>query len=121
MDYKLKLAHADYDVDGNGTFSASLDGQAILASLFADADSYEVADNTIGLDAQEALANYMTRNKSTLLDVDGDGVVKALTDGVILNAYMNGANLEDVFQFRSLNSPLETHEDLQSHLLDILI
>jgi len=121
LDYKLKLAHADYDVDGNGTFSASLDGQAILASLFADADSYEVADNTIGLDAQEALANYMTRNKSTLLDVDGDGVVKALTDGVILNAYMNGANLEDVFQFRSLNSPLETHEDLQSHLLDILI
>ena len=121
LDYKLKLAHADYDVDGNGTFSASLDGQAILASLFADADSYEVADNTIGLDAQEALANYMTRNKSTLLDVDGDGVVKALTDGVILNAYMNGASLEDVFQFRSLTSPLETYEDLQSHLLDILI
>ena len=121
LDYKLKLEHADYDVDGNGTFSASLDGQAILASLFADADSYEVADNTIGLDAQEALANYMTHNKSTLLDVDGDGVVKALTDGVILNAYMNGASLEDVFQFRSLNSPLETHEDLQSHLLDILI
>ena len=63
----------------------------------------------------------MTRNKSTLLDVDGDGVVKALTDGVILNAYMNGASLEDVFQFRSLTSPLETYEDLQSHLLDILI
>jgi len=29
--------------------------------------------------------------------------------------------LEDVFQFRSLNSPLETYEDLQSHLLEILI
>ena len=47
----------------------------------------------------------MNENKSTLLDVDGDGEVKALTDGVILNAYLNGASLEDVFQFRSINSP----------------
>ena len=63
----------------------------------------------------------MNANKSTLLDVDGDGEVKALTDGVILNAYLNGASLEDIFQFRSINSPLENYEDLQTHLLDILI
>ena len=121
LDYKLKLAHADYDVDGDGSVNANTDGQAILASLFTGSDNREVAANTVGSEAEAALSSFMNENKSTLLDVDGDGEVKALTDGVILNAYLNGADLEDIFQFRSINSPLENYEDLQTHLLDILI
>ena len=121
LDYKLKLTHADYDVDGDGSVNAQTDGQAIIASLFTDSDTGEVAANTVGSEFEDALSSFMNANKSTLLDVDGDGEVKALTDGVILNAYLNGASLEDIFQFRSINSPLENYEDLQTHLLDILI
>ena len=51
LDYKLKLAHADYDVDGDGSVNANTDGQAILASLFTGSDNREVAANTVGSEA----------------------------------------------------------------------
>ena len=119
LDYKLDLRHADYDVDGNGSVSSASDGAAILSSLTTDSSASEVAANLLEGDATDSLSEYMTDLSSSLLDVDGDGVTTAATDGVILQAYLAGASASDLLPLISATSPIETADELLTHLLEI--
>ena len=119
LDYKLDLRHADYDVDGNGSVSSASDGAAILSSLITDSSASEVAANLLEGDATSTLSEYMTDLSGSLLDVDGDGVTSAATDGVILQAYLAGASTSDLLPLISATSPIETADDLLTHLLEI--
>ena len=119
LDYKLDLRHADYDVDGNGSMSSATDGAAILSSLIADSSASEVASNLLEGDATDTLSDYMENLSGSLLDVDGDGVTSASTDGVILQAYLAGASASDLLPLISETSPIETADDLLTHLLEI--
>ena len=119
LDYKLDLRHADYDVDGNGSMSSATDGAAILSSLIADSSASEVASNLLEGDATGTLSDYMENLSGSLLDVDGDGVTSASTDGVILQAYLAGASASDLLPLISETSPIETADDLLTHLLEI--
>jgi hypothetical protein len=66
-----------------------------------------------------SLQNFMSDYTNNLLDVDGDGVTKASTDGVILDAYIAGATTEALLPLISTNSPITTEEELLTHLLEI--
>ena len=52
--------------------------------------------------------------------MDGDGVTKASTDGVIIDAYISGASLNVLLPLISANSPITTEEELLTHLLEIV-
>jgi hypothetical protein len=56
---------------------------------------------------------------TTLLDVDGDGVTKASTDGVIIDAYISGASADLLLPLISSDSPITTADELLTHLLEI--
>ena len=121
LDYKLDLHHADYDVDGSGGVSSATDGASILASLFADSSASEVAGNLLdATTGATSLQNFISNYKTNLLDVDGDGVTKASTDGVIIDAYIAGATTEALLPLISTNSPITTEEQLLTHLLEIV-
>ena len=119
LDYKFDQRHADYDVDGNGSVSSATDGAAILSSLITDSSASEVAANLLEADATSTLSEYMADLSGSLLDVDGDGVTSAATDGVILQAYLAGASTSALLPLISATSPIETADDLLTHLLEI--
>ena len=120
LDYKLNLHHADYDVDGSGSVSSATDGEAILASLFSNSTANEVAGNLLdATTGATSLNSFMSDYSSTLLDVDGDGVTKASTDGVIIDAYIAGASADALLPLISSSSPITTADELMTHLLDI--
>ena len=121
LDYKLDLHHADYDVDGSGSVNSATDGEAILASLFSNTTISEVAGNLFE-DASAgatSLQSFMNDYTTTLLDVDGDGVTKASTDGVIIDAYIAGASADLLLPLISSDSPITTSDELLTHLLEI--
>jgi hypothetical protein len=121
LDYKLDLHHADYDVDGSGSVNSATDGEAILASLFSNTTTSEVAGNLFE-DASAgatSLQSFMSDYTTTLLDVDGDGVTKASTDGVIIDAYIAGASADLLLPLISSASPITTSDELLTHLLEI--
>ena len=121
LDYNLELDHADYDVDDNGSIEAETDGAAILASLFADSNANEVASNILAeTNAANSLEDFVSAYRNNLLDVDGDGVTKASTDGVILDAYISGASPNVLLPLISANSPITTEDELLTHLLEIV-
>jgi hypothetical protein len=121
LDYKLDLHHADYDVDGSGGVSSATDGVAILASLFADNSTSEVAGNLLNATTgATSLQSFMSDYTTNLLDVDGDGVTKASTDGIIINAYIAGATADALLPLISMNSPITTSDELLTHLLEIV-
>ena len=120
LDYKLDLRHADYDVDGSGSVSSATDGEAILSSLFSNTTTTEVAGNLLdATTGATSLSSFVTDYSNTLLDVDGDGVTKASTDGVIINAYIAGASADLLLPLISSTSPITTSDELLTHLLDI--
>ena len=120
LDYKLDLRYADYDFDKDGSVTSDSDGAAIVAALFADSSSIEIAMNlSSDADSQATAEDFFADYRATLLDVDGDGVTLASTDGVILNAYIAGASAVDLLPYISDSSPIQTADDLLTHLLDL--
>ncbi len=79
-------ASFDLDIDDDGKTEALTDGLLVIRYLFGFAGEPLVADAT-GLDAKRpdavSIESYLAKNKSSL-DVDGDGSVEALTDGLLI-------------------------------------
>jgi hypothetical protein len=80
------------DVDGNGTYDAVTDGYIVMRYLFKLSGT-ALTDGAIGGGATRtdsgAILNYLDGVKSQL-DIDGNGRVDALTDGVLIVRYMLG-------------------------------
>jgi hypothetical protein len=79
-------ASFDLDIDDDGKTEALTDGLLVIRYLFGFAGESLIADS-IGSDAQRSdavsIESYLAKNKSSL-DVDGDGSVEALTDGLLI-------------------------------------
>lgn len=90
----------NFDIDGNGTIAAESDGFLLVRYLFG----YRGSDLITGLIASgatretgEEIAAYLDElNDLGLLDVDGDGKVNALTDGVLTVRAQLGRTGEDL-------------------------
>jgi len=80
------------DVDGNGTYDALTDGMLIvryLSGLTGDALYRGVVGAAAARGTPTALAQQL-ENIRPLLDVDGNGQVDAMTDGMAIMRYMFG-------------------------------
>ena len=80
------------DIDGNEQFDALTDGLLILRSMFGLTGSSlvagAVADNAIYADAQEI--ELRINSLGSKLDVDDNGEVDALTDGILILRHLFG-------------------------------
>jgi hypothetical protein len=84
--YSMDIIEGSFDFDGNGTFDALTDGLLFLRYAFDyrgdDATNGVIATDSPKSDA-EVLASLETAMGS-FGDIDGNGVVDALTDGLLL-------------------------------------
>jgi hypothetical protein len=84
--YSLDIIEGSFDFDGNGTHDALSDGLLFLRYAF-DFTGSDVTDGVVANDSPmtnaEILASLETA-KGSFGDIDGNGVVDALTDGILL-------------------------------------
>ena len=86
------LAPFPIDVDLNHTYEAAFDGVLMLRRLFGFS-GLALTVNATGTNAGRTdpaqIASYVT-DLLPLLDIDGNGRVDALTDGLLLLRYLTG-------------------------------
>ena len=86
--------NVNLDIDGNGTVDALTDGVLVVRYMFGFTGS-TLIDGAIGSGAIRTTATQITTyldqcNQAGILDVDGNGTVDALTDGVLIVRDMFG-------------------------------
>ena len=83
---------SEYDVDGNGVDDALTDGILVLRHEFGLAGTTLTAGALAGdatVTSPEAIGSYIDQRVSTF-DLDGNGSLDALTDGLLLLRYLFG-------------------------------
>ena len=88
----LDVEDFDLDIDGNGQYDALSDGLLILRSMFGLRDDALIA-GTIGSGAIFENAEEIQTEIEVLgdrLDIDDNGSIDALTDGLLILRYLFG-------------------------------
>ena len=88
----LAVSTETLDVDGNGKAEALTDGLLIIRRLFGFSGAVLI-DRAIANDAVLTTAEAIVarvQQMDSILDVDGDGKVEALTDGLLIIRYLFG-------------------------------
>lgn len=82
---------SNLDIDGNGQIDALTDGMLALGYLLGFTGDALIGD-AVGVGASrstaEAITNYLDPERNGILDVDGNGVADALTDGALILRYL---------------------------------
>ena len=82
------------DIDGNGEVKALEDGIIAIRYMFGNFEGDSLIDGAIAPDATrslEEIRDYLQQGMDDLsLDIDGNGEVKALEDGIMAIRYMFG-------------------------------
>jgi hypothetical protein len=95
--YELNIVPATWDFDGNGVADALTDGLLLLRYTFGlrgeSLTDSVVADNSSRTASQVA---EIMEEATVIADIDGNGVVDALTDGLMLLRYLFGLNGESL-------------------------
>jgi hypothetical protein len=111
------------DIDKNGQVAPLTDGLIIMRFLFGFSGTSLISD-ALGADAQRATAaeiDAYLSSSSLHLDVDGDGEIKPLTDGVLLIRYFFGFRgyslIDDVV---SNSAERRTAEDISAYISSML-
>lgn len=88
----LAVSTETLDVDGNGKAEALTDGLLIIRRLFGFSGAVlidrAIADDAVLTTAEAIVARV--QQMDSILDVDGDGKVEALTDGLLIIRYLFG-------------------------------
>ena len=124
------IPSASLDIDGNGEFDALTDGLLILRSFFGiendSLTSGAIGNNSVYSSATEVQARISSIHSS--LDIDSNGQLDALTDGLIILRYLfemrsnslidgvisptgNRSNLEDILTYFDTLIPADSDND----------
>ena len=86
------------DIDGNNSFDALTDGLLILRSMFgltgAALTSGATADDAMFVNSGDLAQRY--DSALNLLDIDGNGQLDALTDGLLVLRFLFGLRGEEL-------------------------
>ncbi len=111
------------DIDGNGVADALTDGVLIVRDLFGfSGDS--LIDGAIGTNAARTSADeiqaYISQIESSI-DVDGNGVADALTDGVLIVRHLFGFSGDSLIDGAiGTNATRSTAEEIASAINDLI-
>jgi hypothetical protein len=116
--YTLNVLPATWDFDGNGQADALTDGLILLRYLFGVSGSSltdgVMSPNSTMIPSEVEVA---VEKAQVIADVDGDGNVDALTDGLILLRYMFGLSAENLMDgVVSANATRASAESVQEHI-----
>jgi hypothetical protein len=92
-DGRLNILRFLLDVDGNGFADALSDGIVIIRHLFGftgEALITGVVDPNGTRNTAPLIEDYLQRSGPVMLDVDGNGLADALSDGIIVIRYLFG-------------------------------
>jgi hypothetical protein len=87
--YDLSLLPASWDFDGNGSADALTDGLMLLRYTFGIQD-IRMTDNAVAADATLTPEQIVSAINDAMIiaDIDNNGDVSALTDGLMLLRYL---------------------------------
>ena len=107
------------DIDGNGQYDALTDGLLLLRGMFG-LDGSALVTGTIASDAaytESVDVESRIANLGDLADVDGNGDIDALTDGLIILRYLFGLEGDTLINGVVAEDATRTSaEDIEAHL-----
>ena len=115
-----EVFNATWDIDGNGRADALTDGLMLMKASFGFAgegliNGTSAADSSMKLEDIEA----NMENTMTIADIDDDGEVNALTDGLILLRYLFGITDSTLTEGAiGPNAKRDTHQSIVDYLED---
>ncbi|MBA4455257.1 hypothetical protein FHK98_01465, partial [Cylindrospermopsis raciborskii CS-506_A] len=111
------------DVDGNGTISALSDGIIIMRYLFGNFPGDALTRNAIAPNATRTSSEIRTYlgEAGSILDIDGDGKVTPLSDGIMAVRYLFGGTFTGNALINGAISPNATRNlsQIESYLASI--
>ena len=116
--YNLELQAASWDFDGNGQADALSDGLMMLRYCFGLRGEY-VTSMAMSVDSPMNSDEVITEIETALAiaDIDNDGEIGALTDGLMLLRYLFGLEGEMITnQAVGPNASRGSHEEIQAYL-----
>ena len=116
--YVLDIISATWDIDGNGDADALTDGLTILKAAFG-ITGQSMIDGTLAPDSEMTLEDVELSMQKTMsiADIDDNGEVGALTDGLIVLRYL--FDITDSKLTKDAISPdanREAHQSIVDHL-----
>ena len=97
--YTLPQSSGSWDFDENGNIDALTDGLLLLRYAFGLRGEF-LSENTVAenspLTASEIQSNI--ENSESFSDIDGNGEINPLTDGLLLLRYLFGMNSDDLIK-----------------------
>jgi hypothetical protein len=117
-DYVMDIISASWDIDGNGNADALTDGLTILKAAFG-ITGQDMIDGTLAFDSEMTLDDVELSMEKTMsiADIDDNGEVGALTDGLIVLRYL--FDITDSKLTEGAISPdanREAHQSIVDHL-----
>ena len=110
---------SNLDIDGNGRFDALTDGLLVLRSMFG-LDGSALVTGTIASDAIYTDSVDIESRIETLgylADIDGNGQINALTDGLLTLRYLFGLQGDTLITgIVADNATRKTAEEIEAHL-----
>jgi len=108
------------DIDGNGDTDALTDGLLALRYLFefrGDTLIDEVLGSGATRDTASEISDYLDEARDIMLDVDGNGMADALTDGILFIRYLFGFTGETLINGAvALDATRFTADRIEAHL-----
>ena len=120
---KMNFYGATLDINQDGRVDALSDGllitRYILGATGDDLIEYTYDPNGPTPDAEQ-IRNYLDAVSDTMLDVDGNGLIEAFNDGVVISRYMLGYRGNGLSNFVPLGSTRTTAEEIEAHLASFM-
>jgi hypothetical protein len=119
-DYELQIMPATWDYDSNGTADALTDGLLLLRHAFGLSGETLTggaiaSDSSMSSDEVESALNSAVM----IADIDDDGSVDALTDGLLLLRYLFGLREEALIGGAVSTSALRSsHSDISDYIMN---
>jgi hypothetical protein len=120
--YELGLLKATWDLDGNGEADALTDGLLILRYLFG-LRGEAVTNTAIAMNSPLSPTEVITEVEASLdiVDIDADGRLNALTDGLMLLRYLFGFEGQMITnQAVGPNANRSSHEEIVHYIESFL-
>ena len=116
--YVMDIISASWDIDGNGDADALTDGLNILKAAFG-ITGQDMIDGTLASDSEMTLDDVESSMQKTMsiADIDDNGEVGALTDGLIVLRYLFDITDSKLTEGAiSSDANREAHQSIVDHL-----